>query len=88
MTIDTEIKYSRPDRDYSCYVDGRYIGSRSTYSQADTLVRQVVADLIADGEALTAAELDPPIDPLPDDGPPWPGGPEDQGGRQLLTLSV
>lgn len=39
----------------------------------------------SDSDAMAADAVsglvDPPIDPLPDDGPPWPGGPEDQGGR-------
>lgn len=56
--INTEIKYSRETKDYDCYVDGRYIGSRPTYSQADTLINQTVRDLIADGMVLTATELD------------------------------
>jgi hypothetical protein len=69
--IDYEITYSRESKDYDCYVDGRYIGSRATYTMGDTLCRQVVADLIADGLALTAAELDGPIDddvPAPEPG--------------------
>jgi hypothetical protein len=63
MTIDFEIKYDRETKDYTCTVDGRYIGSRSTYTMGETLCRQVIADLIADGEALTAAELDAASEP-------------------------
>lgn len=58
MTIDREIKYSRFNRDYDCYVDGRYVGSRATYSAGETLCNQVATDLIADGLALTAEQLD------------------------------
>lgn len=76
-TIDTEIKYNRFNRDYDCFVDQRYVGSRPTYTAGDSLCRQVAADLIADGLALAAAELDPPIDPLPTDAP---GGDDEETG--------
>ncbi len=56
--ITREIKYSRADRDYACYVNGQYIGSRANYSDAETLCDQVAYDLIADGLCATAAELD------------------------------
>jgi len=57
-TIEREIKYSRQDRDYACYVNGQYIGSRANYSDAETLCDQVAYDLIADGLCATATELD------------------------------
>ncbi len=57
-TIEREIKYSRQDRDYACYVNGQYIGSRANYSDAETLCDQVAYDLIADGQCATATELD------------------------------
>ena len=57
-TIEREIKYSRQDRDYACYVNGQYIGSRANYSEAETLCDQVAYDLIADGQCATATELD------------------------------
>ena len=57
-TITREIKYSRQDRDYACYVEGQYIGSRANYSDAETLCDQVAYDLIADGQCATATELD------------------------------
>lgn len=56
--IDTEIKFNRFNHDYDCFVDSRYVGSRPTYTAGDSLVRQVAADLIADGLAMTAANLD------------------------------
>lgn len=76
MTIEFEIKYDRITKDYRCMVDGRCVGYRATYTAGDTLCRQVVADLIADGLAYTAAEPDPPPvdDPLPEQpGEPYPG---------------
>ena len=57
-TIEREIKYSRQDRDYACYINGQYIGSRANYSEAETLCDQVAYDLIADGLCATATELD------------------------------
>lgn len=57
-TIEREIKYSRQDRDYACYVNGQYIGSRANYSDAETLCDQVAYDLLMDGQCATAAELD------------------------------
>lgn len=84
MTIDREIKYSRASGDYDCFVDGRYIGSRPNYSTGEQLCNQVVYDLLADGAALTAAQLDGGADDeeidIPDEypnptesGPPPPG---------------
>jgi len=75
LTIDREIRYSRLTRDYDCFVDGRYIGSRANNHTGELLCDQVSRDLIADGETLTAAELDPPVD-IPDEPqPPTEGGP-------------
>jgi hypothetical protein len=62
-TIDTEIRYDRLTGDYLCLVDGRCVGYRATYSQGEALVNQIVYDLLADGMAYTAAELD--TDPEP-----------------------
>lgn len=56
--ISTEVKYDRITKDFACYVDGRCVGYRATYSQGDTLIEQVKRDLIADRMAYTAAELD------------------------------
>lgn len=79
MTIDREIKYNRYTHDFDCFVDGRYVGSRANYRDGDELCNQVAYDLLADGMALTAAELDgdPPegpiiLDEAPTDEPPWP----------------
>ena len=57
-TIEREIKYSRQDRDYACYVNGQYIGSRANYSDGEALCDQVAYDLLMDGQCATAAELD------------------------------
>lgn len=56
--IDREIKFNLETRDFDCYVDGRYVGSRANYHQGELLCDQVAYDLLADGLALTAAELD------------------------------
>lgn len=68
MTIDREIKYNRFNHDFDCFVDGRYIGSVANYRAGDELCDQVCYDLIQDGLALTAAELDGGADDI--DGPP------------------
>lgn len=60
MTINREIKYSRLNHDFDCYVDGRYVGSCPHYRAGEELCDRVAYDLIADGLAYTAAELDPP----------------------------
>lgn len=57
-TIDTEIKFDRMTKDFSCYVDGRYVGSRPSYSAGEQLVTQVARDLIIDGLVYSATELD------------------------------
>ena len=57
-TIEREIKYSRQDRDYACYVNGQYIGSRANYSDGEALCNQVAYDLLMDGQCATATELD------------------------------
>ena len=62
-TIEREIKYSRQDRDYACYVNGQYIGSRANYSDAETLCDQVAYDLVTDGLCATATALDAGSDP-------------------------
>ncbi len=56
--ITREIKYSRADRDYACYVNGQYIGSCANYSDGEALCNQVAYDLLMDGQCATAAELD------------------------------
>jgi hypothetical protein len=56
--ISREIKYSRATRDYDCYVNGQYVGSARNYSEGEALCDQVAFDLIADGQCLTAAQLD------------------------------
>ena len=61
--ISREIKYSRTTRDYDCYVNGQYVGSARNYSEGEALCDQVAFDLIADGQCLTAAQLDGGSDP-------------------------
>lgn len=61
--ISREIKYSRATRDYDCYVNGQYVGSARNYSEGEALCDQVAFDLIADGQCLTAAQLDGGSDP-------------------------
>lgn len=56
--ITREIKYSRSTKDYDCFVDGQYVGSRANYSDGETLCDQIVADMIADAACATATALD------------------------------
>lgn len=57
-TIEKEIKYNRANRDYDCYVGGQYVGSRSTYSDGETLCNEVAYDLISSGACYTTTDLD------------------------------
>jgi hypothetical protein len=58
-TIPTEgkhIRYERETRDYSCYLDGQYIGSADTYGHAEEKVNQVYMDRLLDETAILADE--------------------------------
>jgi hypothetical protein len=57
-TVEKRIAYNRTTRDYDCYVDGRYVGSRPTYSDGETLCNEVAYDLITSGALYTATQLD------------------------------
>ena len=47
--IDREIKYNRETKDFDCYVDSRYIGSRANYRAGDELCDEVAFDLCEQG---------------------------------------
>ncbi len=60
--IQKEIAYSRANRDYDMFItiDGKreYIGSASTYSQAEVVTNQYVYDFLVDSNTIeTAAAL-------------------------------
>ena len=57
-TTDKSIRYDRASRDWAAYLNGEYIGSFSTHAAAEAALDQVAYDQLADGVALTAAELD------------------------------
>jgi len=58
ITFDKSIRYDRASRDWAAYLNGEYIGSFSTHAAAEAALDQVAYDQLADGVALTAAELD------------------------------
>ena len=62
-TIEKEIRYNRANKDYDCFVAGRYVGSRSSHSDGETLCNEVAYDLISSGACYTATELDGGSDP-------------------------
>ena len=57
-TFEKSIAYDRASRDWAAYLNGEYIGSFSTHAAAEAALDQVAYDQLADGVALTAAELD------------------------------
>lgn len=42
-----EIVYSFEDRDYSLYLDGEYVGSRSTYHDGEVYLDMLALELIS-----------------------------------------
>lgn len=63
VTFEKSIRYDRETRDYACYLDGQYIGSRANYSDGEALCNQVAYDLLMDGQCATATELDAGSEP-------------------------
>jgi hypothetical protein len=47
--IDREIKYNRETKDFDCFVDGRYVGSRPNYRAGDELCDEIAYDLCEQG---------------------------------------
>lgn len=47
--IDRTITYNRETKDFDCFVDGRYIGSRPNYRAGDELCNEVAYDLCEQG---------------------------------------
>lgn len=41
-----EIKFNRDTKDFDMFLDGAYVGSRATYSQAETDLNAYVYDLL------------------------------------------
>ena len=41
-----EIKFNRQNKDFDCFLNGRYIGSRSSRTEAQTLVDQAAYDAL------------------------------------------
>jgi hypothetical protein len=56
--LDSEIKYSRDTKDYDILICGQYVGSASTYSQAETIRTHALAERRDEGLYATATELD------------------------------
>ena len=44
--MNKEIKRNRETSDYDMFYDGQYIGSRPTYSQAETALNEYVYELL------------------------------------------
>lgn len=66
--FDKSISYDHGD--YKMTLDGRYIGHRATYHDAEVALDQTVFEMLTHGDFATATELDgdPPGDnPLGDD---------------------
>jgi len=42
-----EIKRNKANRDYDMFLDGRYIGSRDTYTEAQTALDQAAFDQLS-----------------------------------------
>lgn len=47
--IDREIKYNRFTKDFDCFVDSRYVGSRPNYRAGDELCNEIAFDLLEQG---------------------------------------
>ena len=57
-TFEKSIAYDRETRDFAARLNGELIGYFGNYSDAENALDQVAYDQLADGVALTAAELD------------------------------
>ncbi len=57
-TFRKEIAYDRETRDFRATLDGNYIGHFANYSEAEVALDAVAYDLLMDGQALTATDLD------------------------------
>lgn len=57
-TIEREIAYDRETRDFRATLDGNLIGYFATYHDAENALDQIAYDLLADGAALSAAQLE------------------------------
>jgi hypothetical protein len=69
------IRYQRATKDYAMYLNGQYIGSRETYSAAETELDAVVTEQAGQLAADVADEQAGPVD-IPDEPqPPTEGGP-------------
>lgn len=70
MTYLQEIEYCRGSKDYKMTLDGRCVGFRSTYSQADRALSEMVYAMLTHGDP-------PPPEPNPlgdeegDEAPEW-----------------
>ena len=42
-----EVKFNRATKDFDCYLNGRYIGSRASRTEAQTLVDQAAFDALS-----------------------------------------
>ena len=42
-----EIKFNRQNKDFDCYLNGRYIGSRASRIEAQVLLDQAAFDLLS-----------------------------------------
>lgn len=80
--FDREIKYDHLTRDYAMYLDGNLVGFAPTYHDAEIMLNDHVAKLLASGITETATALDGgdpeavnwsihdvPDEPPPDDAP-------------------
>lgn len=66
--FDKSISYDRDAREFRATLDGNFIGYFGSYHAAEIALDQVAYDLLADGLAYTAAELDSSGNPP--EGPP------------------
>lgn len=63
--IDREIKYNRHTKDFDCFVDSRYVGSRPNYRAGDELCNEVAYDLCEQGLSDDVPTDNPDIDSTP-----------------------
>lgn len=57
-TFEKSIRYDRETRDFAMYLDGEMVGYARTYHDAESALDQLAYDLLADGAALSVAQLD------------------------------
>jgi hypothetical protein len=97
VDFEKEIRYSRITRDFDLYIDGQYVGSRSSYHEAEVALDEIILDKLTHGDHLTATQLDGgdpeavnwsirdiPDEPPPDDAP----GSDDENGTPHAQYST